>query len=513
MNYRATILSPVHVGDGRRLSPADFFTTRDGLAVFDFSRWLTEKPDRAEGLEAALSRLSGDTTLNALLTAEEQAKAEFRRYSVTAADFIRRRLSGEAAATGGAGAPAAAPKPVAVAPPPKPRTDLRGGLGGRLKLQLPNLPPGPATPEPAKPAVVAKAAAPRPAPVERPPRPEPEPAPERFVLAFLKSAQEAAYLPGSSIKGAFRTALLAHFSAEMPAFREYLGSTFGRGLFDYGFGPREADDEVNSVLLADRARMRFDYLAGLIVGDSDPVPADKALTVEMIRTLSPQTDRDGNPVGARPPARERFGDRGRGGPPRGGGMDRGPGRGGLGDRAGGPRLEPGSQDFKGAPVYVEAARVKAQFTGKAALDESLYAPHTARLLRWPEHLPPLSVPLLCKAANAYARRVLEREAEYFAGLMTDCARVAAFYRELQTRLDRAGERTAFLSLGFGAGWNRTTFGPALPDLPELDPIEFRRKFRLASHRLRSRFPKTRRLAMETFAVPRMPTGWVEIEFG
>jgi hypothetical protein len=215
--------------------------------------------------------------------------------------------------------------------------------------------------------------------------------------------------------------------------------------------------------------------------------------------LSPRTDREGNPVSSRPPPRPAF-------------RDRGPPRGGLGERRGAPKVEAGSTDFKGAPVFVEAARAKAQFVGRAVLDESLYSPRAARMLGWPAHLPPPTPALLCKAANALAARVLAREMQYFAGLAEDCDRVAAFYRELSNRLARAGERTCLISLGFGAGWHRISFGAALADMPAIDPIDFRAKFRLAAHRLRSRFPKTRRLVMETFAVPRCPPGWVEIEF-
>lgn len=536
--FTATALTPVHIGGGPPLTAQDFVVVREGVAVFDAERFLATHPAREGAFLEALAAVdpaSGELSgLDRALLPAEQSAADLHRYLLPASDFVASRLRGlRTDDKPGKPSPAAQPAtPVRAAP----RTDLRGGLGGRVQLSLPHLPtaaPTPAKiPTPAATAVAARSAtsaaksAPTPlaAGKDAPETPGHKPS-ERLLSPHVKLSDDAVYLPGSAIKGALRTALLHDLIRNRPGCLEGFLDEMIFAARNGRPGPRALDEEL-SVLLRPEGPGSWDVLSALGVGDTAGLRPGAGLGVEMVRFASPRTGPEGWPMPpeVRPPDRGRGpggfgggGPQGRGGPGRGGlgGGLGGPGFGaglGGGDRGGaGARAEMSGGSLRGPAIYVEAVRAKTAFTGSAFLSDEQLDLHGGRR-GLPDDLR-LGVPMLCKAANGLARKVLERELHWYRSSGPDFVRVHDFCRDLAAKVEKADDRTAYVSLGWGAGWHRTTVGILLDELAPEVFAEVRRRFNLAPHRLLSRFPKTRRLAMDGFLQPRCPLGWVELKFG
>ncbi len=85
--------------------------------------------------------------------------------------------------------------------------------------------------------------------------------------------------------------------------------------------------------------------------------------------------------------------------------------------------------------------------------------------------------------------------------------LARFYAELQRRIEQAGPGEAYLQLGWGTGWTAKTIGLLLRGRPELTSLV--QRFRLDRGRGSRPFPKTRRL-VERGGRPALPLGWVRL---
>lgn len=122
---------------------------------------------------------------------------------------------------------------------------------------------------------------------------------------------------------------------------------------------------------------------------------------------------------------------------------------------------------------------------------------------------------LARTCNDYARAVISTERTFFdeGGLRS----LADFYAELEAMLDDLAEGAFLLNLGWGGGWEMKTVGDLLRRT--LSPEEFvqlRRQYQLGedpkTHRIdpEALFPHTRRIAYEGGA-PMYPLGWVRVE--
>ncbi|MCS6815833.1 MAG: type III-A CRISPR-associated RAMP protein Csm5 [Blastocatellia bacterium] len=122
---------------------------------------------------------------------------------------------------------------------------------------------------------------------------------------------------------------------------------------------------------------------------------------------------------------------------------------------------------------------------------------------------------LARTCNDYARSIITAEQAFFRerGLQP----IADFYAELETMLKDVAEGAFLLNLGWGGGWEIKTVGDLLRRM--LSPEEFtalRQKYRLGenprTHRmdLEGIFPHTRRIGYEGGA-PMYPLGWVCVQ--
>jgi len=122
---------------------------------------------------------------------------------------------------------------------------------------------------------------------------------------------------------------------------------------------------------------------------------------------------------------------------------------------------------------------------------------------------------LARTCNAYARAVIEAEQAFFRE--HDLSVIADFYAELETLLNALPGGAFLLNIGWGGGWEVKTIGDLLRRV--LSPEEFaelRRRYRLGedprTHRIDANapFPHTRRIGYEGGA-PMYPLGWVRVE--
>ncbi len=121
---------------------------------------------------------------------------------------------------------------------------------------------------------------------------------------------------------------------------------------------------------------------------------------------------------------------------------------------------------------------------------------------------------MAQTCNAYARAIIASEKAFYAkyGLAT----LRDFYSDLETTLNGLSEGAFFLNVGWGSGWEIKTVGDLLRT--QLGPDGFkqlRQRYRLGenpkTHQLdlNGLFPHTRRIAYDGGA-PMWPMGWVKL---
>jgi CRISPR-associated protein Csm5 len=122
---------------------------------------------------------------------------------------------------------------------------------------------------------------------------------------------------------------------------------------------------------------------------------------------------------------------------------------------------------------------------------------------------------LAETCRAFARAVIAAERAFFRehGLLP----VADFYAELDALLDALAEGAFLLNVGWGGGWEIKTVGDLVRHaLSREEFARLRAQYRLGenpkTHRfaMEGPFPHTRRIAYESGA-PMWPLGWVKVE--
>ncbi|MFV9505486.1 MAG: type III-A CRISPR-associated RAMP protein Csm5 [Oscillochloridaceae bacterium umkhey_bin13] len=218
------------------------------------------------------------------------------------------------------------------------------------------------------------------------------------MLGQVKDVFGRPYLPGSSLKGAIRTALAW-------ALLRARDQPIGRG--DLGYNPRFADDPLMSGLLG--RNPYYDLLRTMQVADSAPAAPEQSLDLLQVALYSLRRD----------------------------------------------RLTPKGE---GWAFFVEALRPGVELRLSLRLDDFLLAPEQARqvelegyetgLRGWLGH------------CQAFSAKVIAYEQSFYADYGPPA--LAAFYDDLAVQAEglEAG-REALLQLAWGAGWLSKTVGTAL----------------------------------------------------
>lgn len=279
---------------------------------------------------------------------------------------------------------------------------------------------------------------------------------------FIKDVHGRPYLPGSTLKGALRTALavVLALAAERGAEwverqlrmvlqtesrREFAAQAMERELF----GPNPNRDLLRALRPSD------------LHGDGDGLTAAALHVVEVgVSTLSGRAE-------------------------------------------GGPR------------IYVEALPAGTRLTGTLTIDEFLFS-DTARELGWRQGGKREALLGVVHAARELGRRLIERERHIFRS-----GAVAGQYDTLTRWLNVLDESSCLLWLGWGTGWTAKTLGELLLDSPSFEAVAARfrpRRGRQSASQDADKqggdvpgrpFPASRRLALQR-GEPFIPLGWVRL---
>jgi len=271
------------------------------------------------------------------------------------------------------------------------------------------------------------------------------------VREHIKTKDEA-YIPGSSIKGAIRTAILWWVLKNNPdkfnrVKRHLENLILSRDRVDK---KRVADKVEEEVFGRDPTH---DILKALQVSDTNAV-AVKNLNIEEVRTLT---------------------------------------------------TAPQGHNWKGFYTYVEAIKTGTKLDLELKIDEFLLVGDAARELNF-ENKQELvrEIPRIC---NEFAEDFIKNEIMFFTqyNMPRELDKVLGFYKKVG---ERTGEKSFLLHLAWGSGWHGMTVGRLLnPHLLS----DLRWKFRLGKPRV-PEFPKTRRLVFEN-GKPTYPLGWIKLRIG
>jgi len=278
------------------------------------------------------------------------------------------------------------------------------------------------------------------------------------VREHIKTKDEA-YIPGSSIKGAIRTAILwwvlKNDADRFDRAKKRLNSLVrSRGRVD----KKRVDDEIEKLVFG--ADPTEDILKALQVSDTSAVNV-KELRIEEVRTLT---------------------------------------------------TTPQGHNWKGFYTYVEALKPGTKLVLETKIDEFLLEDDAASELHF-ENKKRLvrEIPRIC---NEFADMFIEDEMRFFRqyNRPRELDNVLEFYEMLRERRE---EDSFLLHLAWGSGWHGMTVGRLLQGEPDFDFFGLRKRFSLGKRRNQrlfvSEFPKTRRIVFED-GKPKYPLGWLKIRF-
>jgi len=273
------------------------------------------------------------------------------------------------------------------------------------------------------------------------------------LIAQLKDSFYRAYIPGSSIKGAMRTAILWWRLKKDPVLLDRAARIledslrqeriskkwFASGLEKAVFGPDPNHDLMRAVRIS----------------DSTPIPLE-SLAVQEVGVMNLVRD--------------------------------------FGEGSSRPIASKFAWKMK---LFVEAITESTSVNFDLNLDDFLLKRDVAGALGFRDADLVSDIPKICRA---YAKDFIEQEIN-FAGKY-GLGELEASYREL---LKEAGRKDIFLlHLGWGSGWHGTTVGRMFPDIIK----ELRRRNLGLGHKGVEEFPKTRKIAIS--GTKQYPLGWASI---
>jgi len=305
------------------------------------------------------------------------------------------------------------------------------------------------------------------------------------VREFIKT-KERPYVPGSSIKGAIRTAMLWNALKEDPGKLRALKNHLRRLMRQDKVNKKKVGEYIEKLVFGKEPHC--EVLRALQVSDTEAASIGR-LEVYEVRTLT---------------------------------------------------TTPNGHRWKGFYTFVEALKPGSRLTLRLKLDDFLMRREVASVLEIEDKLWMLEkIPQAC---NMLAKYTIDGELWFFRKYARELAGVLRFYEDLRSKvealLSSSGDERSFLfHLAWGVGWHGMTVGSLLKD----DAVFFlnlRKAFELGEIRLcgncggkirgnycrRCRkklsprevrkiyvpeFPKTRRIVFEG-GKARYPLGWVEL---
>jgi CRISPR-associated protein Csm5 len=296
------------------------------------------------------------------------------------------------------------------------------------------------------------------------------------VRLATKTPDDRVYIPGSSLKGALKTAWAYQQLADAPQDARVIEAIARAASDPNRNADRQADREIQQRVFqspSERQDAAFDLFRVVEMGDSEPRSASDTLILAGERVLS---------AGVRP--------------------------GNEADAA---------ATFKDYWVFCEAIEVGMEFEGRLVFNDKLLTDERAnQRLNWSPAQRKLTVENLRAAVNRFAADLCELELEYFnrveqaAGRChTEDARI--FYEDLRDNIAASAPETWYFSVGHGSGWHKLTIGLLLEKrLPAREFDILRRNLHLAAQHTDFEYPKSRKLVMLGKTRADSPFGWVKM---
>ena len=408
MKYELKVLSPVHVGTGKKITPFEFAFSDGTFVVVDMDKVLEANPRRADDLNDRLSLDSVRFSLSEFLKKEEIENTAFWKYSAA----------------------------------------LDPGTKQVLREEL-------------------------------------HKAKDMDVDECIKTTADCqVYVPGSSLKGVFRTALAySTFQRDEKLYKE-LKTRLER--IDW----RRSDEAVNELIFwGARNDPKYDLFKILSLSDSSSLPANEQ-TLEIgkmkILSLTSEAQKPISPVDSRFAVLQQL------------------------------RSSQQRSPMKHWWTIQEVLKPGISFIGTVSIANSLlHNTDAKKLLKWKKpHQRDFSQAALIQAANIFALDICKWELNFFEKEVNgiEVKPILDFYNTLKHQIEHAEKNICYLCIGQGAGWHKMTIGMLLENDKSLDFRKLRKTLRLAQDRLNFEFPKSRKLLMKSEDEFDSVFGWLEVKF-
>ena len=263
-------------------------------------------------------------------------------------------------------------------------------------------------------------------------------------------------IPGSSIKGALRTAWLYHLITAAPDGVQRLAEAVLRKVRERK--TRDPDEDIDALLMGSNGRNpTFSVAKCLHVGDAALVAG--SMQVILTDALSEKSD-------------------------------------------------PRASWFKEWKIFMECIAPGSAVKGRLGIDDGLLR-EGAQAHGWSREHAALSLDAIWQTAKKSADEVIDMDAVYYRAAGRDDA--AEFLADQRKALAEAPASKALISLGMGSGWLKLTLGRLVQK--QVSPGDWktiREAFRLADRPINMQFPKSRKIAVEEEEGERYvyPLGWV-----
>lgn len=295
------------------------------------------------------------------------------------------------------------------------------------------------------------------------------------------------YLPGSTLKGAFRTAVAYAALRTYPPLWQALKQRLEH--IDW----RWSDEAVEDLLFCGaQTEPAYDFFRTVSFSDSSGVTAtEQTLQIGKMKILSlkPTPKKEMPKQGTMYKQLETL-------------------RSSLTTRLNSP--------LKPWWTLLELVKPGVTFTGTTAWEERfMHDARAKKIVQWKApHQTEFTIEQILKAANLFAAEICAWELNFFERQVEglDVTPIISFYRDLQAQIQHAAPLQAYLCLGQGAGWHKVTIGMLLERDLAVNFKRLRRDLRLAEDRLNFEYPKSRPLLMQSVDLPQGVPGWVAIQF-
>ncbi|KAF0193789.1 MAG: hypothetical protein FD167_5923, partial [bacterium] len=288
----------------------------------------------------------------------------------------------------------------------------------------------------------------------------------------LKTSDYQVYIPGSSIKGALRTAWLYKQCCNGKTLNDESKKRIEEEIkqaeqnrYDAEKTARFVDERIAGYSLgSDPPNDKYDFAIHnlfrvLQIKDSQLLEADKVLGIvaeRMFKGIIPVKTTKTTATANIPPPR-----------------------------------------FDKTPNFYEVIQPEVTFEGRLSLDRLLLEDNRAKKnLGWYDDQVEFSLDKLCQATNQFAKDICEWETNYFGSFpqspMCNIQEVVKFYQDLLQKIKNCPSNTIYLSLGHGSGWHKLTIGLLLQNDPNWQKLADTLKI---TDNFSCQYPKTRKLPL------------------